>query len=51
MVANWFTVTTLAGLVRAGVATAQREVVKAGTKTPKVERYCITDAGRRELEG
>jgi hypothetical protein len=51
MLANWFTVTMLASLVRAGVATARREVVKAGTKTPNVERYYITDAGWRALEG
>jgi hypothetical protein len=43
MVANWFTLTTLAGLVRAGVATAHRKVVK-GTETPKVERYFITES-------
>ena len=47
MQANWFSVTMLAGLVRADLATAQREVSKAGTK---VERYRITDAGRRVLE-
>jgi hypothetical protein len=51
MLANWFTIAMLAGLVRAGVATAQRDVVKAATKTPKVQRYCITDAGWRALEG
>jgi hypothetical protein len=51
MLAHWFTVTMLAGLVRAGLATAQREVVKAGRPTIKVERYRITDAGRRALEG
>jgi hypothetical protein len=49
--AHWFTGTMLAGLVRAGLATAQREAVKAGTKTTKVECYRITDAGRRALEG
>jgi hypothetical protein len=47
LLAHWFTVTMLAGLVRAGLAPAQREVVKAGTKTTKVERYRITDAGGR----
>jgi hypothetical protein len=51
MLAKWFTVTMLAGLVRDGLAIARRDVVKAATKTPKVERYCITDAGRRALEG
>ena len=51
MLAHWFTVTMLGGLVRAGFATVQREVGKAGIKTTGVERYRITDAGRRALEG
>jgi hypothetical protein len=51
MLAKWFTVTMLAGLVRDGLAIARRDVVKAATKTPKVGRYCITNAGRRALEG
>jgi hypothetical protein len=51
ILAHWFTLTMLAGLDRAGLATAQREVVKAGGPTIKVERMQITDAGRRALEG
>jgi hypothetical protein len=51
MLAHWFTLTVLAGLVRAGLATVQREVGKAGGPTIKIERYRITDAGRRALEG
>jgi hypothetical protein len=46
-----FTRRMLTGLVRAGLATAQREVVKAGGPTIKVEHYRITDAGRRAIEG
>ena len=51
MLAHWFTVTMLAGLVRAGFATAQHEVVKPRTKTTKVARYRVTDAGRQAIEG
>jgi hypothetical protein len=51
MLAHWFTVTTIAGLVRAGLATAQHQVDKIGRPTIKVERYHITDAGRMALEG
>ena len=51
MLAHWFTVTTLAGLVRAGLATAQHQVDKIGRPTIKVERYHITDAGRMSLKG
>ena len=36
----------LAGLVRAGLAAARREVIKAGGKTIKVGRVKITAAGR-----
>jgi len=37
----------LAGLVRAGLATAEREVIKTGGKTIEVVRVRITAAGRR----
>jgi hypothetical protein len=40
----------LAGLVLAGLATVVTETVRAGGPTIKVERYRITDAGRRALE-
>ena len=49
MRANWFTARTLAGLVRAGLATIETETVRAGEPTVKVDRYCITDAGRQVL--
>ena len=39
-----FTRGMLAGLVRPGLATAQREVVKADGPPIKIERYRITDA-------
>jgi hypothetical protein len=40
----------LAELVLAGLATAVTETVHAGVPTIKVERYRITDDGRRALE-
>ena len=50
MLAHGFTRRTLAGLDRAGLATAQRETIKAGSKTINVGRVRITDAGRKALE-
>jgi hypothetical protein len=48
--AHGFTRRTLAGLVRAGLATtAQRETVKADGQS--VGRVRITEAGRRVIEG
>jgi hypothetical protein len=41
----------LANLVRAGLATAQRQRVRAGGKTIEVVRMRITEAGRRAAEG
>jgi hypothetical protein len=41
----------LANLVRAGLATAQRQRVRAGGKTMEVVRMRITEAGRRATEG
>jgi hypothetical protein len=46
--ANGITRKTLAGLIRAGLATAQRKI-KDGGQT--VGRVRITEAGRRALEG
>jgi len=46
-----FTHRMLAELVRTGLATAQRQTVKAGGKTIEVVRIRITDAGQRALEG
>jgi hypothetical protein len=42
---------TLAELVLAGLATVVTETVQAGAPTIKVERYRITDDGRRAIEG
>jgi hypothetical protein len=39
----------IAGLVRTGLATVQRESMKAGGKTFEVVRLRITDAGRHAL--
>ena len=46
-----FTRDLLGGLVYTGLATAQRQAVKAGGKTIRVVRIRITEAGRRALEG
>jgi hypothetical protein len=51
VLAHGFTVTMLAGLVRAGLATMQQEAREAGGLQIKFERYRITDAGRRAIEG
>ena len=45
-----FTRDLLAGLVYTGLATAQRQTVKAGGKTMSVVRIRITEAGRRALD-
>ena len=41
----------LAGLVLAGLATMTTEIIRAGGPAMKVDRYRITSAGRRALEG
>jgi len=46
-----FTRDLIAGLVHTGLATAQRQTVKAGGRTTRVVRIRITEAGRRALEG
>ena len=51
MLANGFTVEQLAELVRAGLATAASERVRAGRDIGEVARMRITDAGRRALGG
>jgi hypothetical protein len=51
VLAHGFDSDTIAGLVRTGLATAQRESMKAGSKTIEVVRIRITDAGRRAIEG
>ena len=45
-----FTRDLLAGLVHTGLATAQRQTVKAGGQTIKVIRIRITEAGRQAIE-
>jgi hypothetical protein len=45
-----FTLRMLAGLIRSGLATAQRQTVKAGRQTIKVVRISITEAGRQAIE-
>ena len=41
----------LAGLVSTGLATAERESMKAGDKTVEIVRFRITRAGSRAIEG
>jgi hypothetical protein len=40
----------VAGLVRAGLATAERETMKAGAEPVEVVRLQITAAGRKAIE-
>jgi hypothetical protein len=49
MVARGFAPDMLAGLVLAGLATVVTETVRVGAPTIKVERFQITDAGRRAI--
>jgi hypothetical protein len=51
VLAHDFSRDMLAGLVLAGLATVVTETVRAGGPSLKVERYRITDVGRRMLEG
>ena len=44
-----FTLRMLAGLIRSGLATAQRQTVKAGGQAIKVTRIRITEAGRQAI--
>ena len=41
----------LDGLVKAGLAATEHEVVVAGGKPVEIVRFKITDAGRRAIEG
>ena len=50
LLADGFTVDTLADLVREGLATAHRGAVRAGGRQIRVERYLTTNAGRRAIE-
>jgi hypothetical protein len=45
-----FTLRMLAGLIRAGLATAQHQTVKAGGQAMKVVRVRITEAGLQAIE-
>jgi hypothetical protein len=47
--AHGFTVRLLAAIVRAGLAVARPEIVKAGGRTLSMLRLTITDDGRRAL--
>ena len=49
--AHGFNSDMITGLVRAGLATAERETMKAGAKPIEVVRVRITDAGRQAIEG
>ncbi len=51
MLAHGFTGRMLAGLVRAGLATARGKTVKAGDNAITVGRVRMTAVGRRALEG
>ncbi len=51
LLADGFAADMLADLVREGFATAQRETMRVGGRQIRVERYRITDAGRRAIEG
>jgi hypothetical protein len=42
---------TIAGLIRTGLATTQRVILKAGDKVVEVVRITITKAGRQAIEG
>ena len=50
LLADGFTVDTLVDLVREGLATAHRGTVRVGGRQIRVERYRITDDGRRAIE-
>jgi hypothetical protein len=50
LLADGFTVDILADLVREGLATPQRGTLRVGGRTIRVERYRITDDGRKAIE-
>ena len=51
VLAHGFTATMMAGLVRDGLATVQREALKVGGAPIKFESYRITAAGWKALKG
>jgi hypothetical protein len=50
VLAHGFDSDMIAGLIRAGFATARRENIRAGRESVEVVRIRITDAGRQALE-
>jgi hypothetical protein len=48
--AHGFNSDMVTGLVRAGLATAERETMKAGAKPIEIVRVRITDNGRKAIE-
>jgi hypothetical protein len=48
--AHGFDSDMVAGLVRVGLAIAERETMKAGAKPVEVVRFQITTAGRKAIE-
>jgi hypothetical protein len=48
--AHGFSSDMITGLVRDGLATAERETMKAGAKPVEVVRVRITDNGRKAIE-
>ncbi len=51
LLADGFTADMLSDLVREGLATAQRGTLRVGGRTIGVERYRITDDGRKAIAG
>jgi hypothetical protein len=51
MLAHGFTVAQMVDLVRAGLASASAERVRAGSKAIEIARVRITEAGRRLING
>jgi hypothetical protein len=50
LLTDGFDADMLTDLVSEGLATAQRETLRVGGRTIRVERYRITDAGRMAIE-
>jgi TolB-like protein len=50
LLADGFTADMMADLVRDGLATVQRETMRVGGRAIRVERYRITDDGRKAIE-
>jgi hypothetical protein len=51
LLADGFAADMLADLVSDGLATAHRGAVRVGGRQIRVERYRITDAGRKAIKG